>query len=417
MKLLTKYSLVTLLVMIVIFLISSLSINKLIQVVLIKEMDADLEGVEAKIHTYVDQYKSLPPASPLNEARISFTPAGSRQPAHSSELVQLYSDREKKMHNFRRRDFPLWYNDEWYLASVAKPVEGIHHLSSGLLQVSIATILFTIVTAMILNSVVLRRMWRPFYSSMEIMRNYKLGEKGPLNLPATTIEEFSFMNESLLLAMGKADRDYLLLKEFTENASHEMQTPLSIIRSKLDMLIQEEGLTDKQSQLAAGAYASIKRLSRLNQSLLLLAKIENRQFNNVMWMDLRREVSEKIGQFEELWVSRHISVTLRLQDSSIEISPDLLDILLNNLFSNATNHNTYDGCIDIETQPGRLVISNTGPDGPLDEERLFSRFYKGSAASGSNGLGLSIIKQISSASSIKTSYQFIDGMHSFVLSW
>ncbi len=417
MKLLTKYSMVNLLVMAGIFLISSLVLYLLTQVILIHEMDGDLGGIEEKVNVYVKQYKTLPQGYPLDEERINFVLTGQQKTESSSELVQLYSSREKKMHNFRKLVFPLWFNNNWYRVTVAKPIEGMHHLSRALITISITTILAAILISIGLNTFVLRRLWKPFYASMDIMRNFKLGRTASLSFPKTKTEEFAFMNESLLLATEKAERDYLLLKEFTENASHEMQTPLSIIRSKLDMLIQEKDLSEKQSELVRGAYAAIKKLSRLNQSLLLLAKIENQQFNNTQSLNLKEAAEEKILQFQELWQSHNITVNYELQESYINMSPELLDILLNNLFSNASNHNVPSGFISIQLGQNQFAISNTGIPGALDEKRLFSRFYKEEVNSNSNGLGLSIIKQISRVSSIASLYQFNSNMHSFILNW
>jgi signal transduction histidine kinase len=417
MKLLTKYSLVNLLAMVVIFLISSGAIYFLTQVILIREMDADLTGIEKKVSLYIKEYNKLPQGYALDEEKIQFEPTGNYSVTRSYEVAQLYSEREKKIHNFRKLVYPLWFNNTWYKVTVAKPIEGMHHLSRALITISLTTILATILISIVLNGFLLRRLWRPFYASMDIMRSFKLGATSSLNFPATSIQEFAFMNESLLLATEKAEQDYLLLKEFTENASHEMQTPLSIIRSKLDMLIQEHTLSKKQSELASEAYASIKKLSRLNQSLLLLAKIENQQFNKTEAINLELIVQEKITQFQELWQSRNIKVTYKLQNSFISINPNLLEILLNNLFSNASNHNTPDGTIFIELKPGYFAISNTGQPEALNEKLVFSRFYKASVNSNSNGLGLSIIKQIAKVSDITVSYQYAGNMHSFSLSW
>lgn len=417
MTLLTRYSLVNLLVMVAIFLASGLVFYRFTEVILIREMDADLAGVENKVMTYVKQFNELPQGFALDEEKINFVLTGSHKTKRNSELTAMFSQRENKMHNFRRLDFPLWYNNNWYRVTIAKPLEGMHHLSSALIKISLATILIIIFISIVLNSLVLRRLWRPFYESMNIMRNFKLGRTESLTFPKTSINEFSFMNESLLLATAKAKQDYLLLKEFTENASHEIQTPLSIIRSKLDMLIQEKELSQKQSELANGAYVAIKKLSRLNQSLLLLAKIENQQFNNKQSINLKEKIEEKIGQFQELWQSYHIKVTYSLEESYVSLSPDLLDILLNNLFSNASNHNRTSGSISIELKHNKLTISNSGLTGSLDEKRLFNRFYKASVNSNHNGLGLSIIKQISMVSAINTIYQFVDNRHSFIVSW
>jgi signal transduction histidine kinase len=416
-KLLTRFSMVNLMVMVAIFLFSSIILYELTKMILIREMDDDLSGIENKVRLYVNEFNKLPEAYPLDEERINFLLSLQQPTARSFELTQLYSYREKKMHNFRKLIFPLRFNNKWYQVTVAKPLEGMRHLSSALIKISLGTILLIIIISLFLNKILLRRLWRPFYQSMAIMRNFRLGKTVSLSFPPTAIEEFSFMNESLLLAAEKAELDYLLLREFTENASHEMQTPLSIIRSKLDMMIQEKDLSQKQSELASAAYAAIKRLSRLNQSLLLLAKIENQQFKNPVSINLAEKIEEKIVQFQELWQSRNVSVTCHLKQSSILMIPELLDILLNNLFSNASNHNITSGDILIELEQNHLVISNTGLGTALDKHRLFTRFYKESSNSNHNGLGLSIVQQISKVSSINIAYKFTGNRHAFILNW
>jgi signal transduction histidine kinase len=353
----------------------------------------------------------------LDEEQINFYPTGEQIPPKEFETVRLYSNREKKLHNFRKVTFPLQFNNSWYRVTVAKPLEGMRHLSHTLLTISVFTILITILIAIGINRFLLKRLWKPFYQSLDVMRNFKLGKTGTPIFPKTTINEFAFMNESLLMATEKAEQDYLLLREFTENASHEIQTPLSIIRSKLEMIIQEEDLSQKQSELARSAFTSVKKLTRLNQSLLLLAKIENHQFDAAQVINLKTKMEEKLEQFAELWESQQIKAAWELEEVTVFINPELLDILLNNLLSNASNHNIPFGHIFIRLEPKHLVISNTGSAGALDQKRLFSRFYKQSLNSNHNGLGLSIVKQISRVSLININYLFANGLHSFVLNW
>jgi signal transduction histidine kinase len=219
------------------------------------------------------------------------------------------------------------------------------------------------------------------------------------------------------MAARKAEEDYLLLKEFTENASHELQTPLSIIRSKLEMLIQEQDLSERQSEIVRSAFAAIKKLSRLNQSLLLLTKISNQQFNDLEEIPLDEKIESKLGQFRELWQTSGIEVSSHLLPATIRASPELIDILLNNLFSNASNHNIPQGVIDISLESRRLCICNTGLSVPLDPRRMFTRFYKGEQHTGHNGLGLSIIKQICEVTTLRPAYQFSGNRHTFVFTW
>jgi signal transduction histidine kinase len=385
--------------------------------VLIREMDADLGGIRDRLIDYYGQYHQLPAGHVLDEEQVTYEPAAGQMKTSDFKLVTRYSQREKKMHNFRQIVFTLPAGDHVYKITIAKPLEGIHHLFRAFLVVSLATVGITILAFLLTNRILLRRLWQPFYDALHAMQHFKLGNTKDLRFPATTTEEFVFMNESLGMAARKAEEDYLLLKEFTENASHELQTPLSIIRSKLEMLIQEKDLSQRQSEIVSSAFAAIKKLSRLNQSLLLLTKIGNQQFSELDEIPLDEWIGNKIGQFRELWHTSGIRVTSRLAPATIRASPELIDILLNNLLSNASNHNIPQGTIDIALDGRRLSISNTGLSVPLDPRRMFTRFYKGEQHTGHNGLGLSIIKQICEVTTLQPAYRFSGNQHSFIFTW
>jgi signal transduction histidine kinase len=417
MKLFTKYTRINLLVMVIVFLLSAASTYLLTSYVLTREMDADLSGIRDRLIDYYSQYHQLPAGHVLDEEQVTYEPTATQMKASEFKLVTRYSQREKKMHNFRQVVFTLPAGDHLYKVTIAKPLEGIHHLFRAFLVVSLVTIGITILAFLITNRVLLRRLWQPFYDALHAMQHFRLGHTNDLRFPVTTTEEFTFMNESLGMAARKAEEDYLLLKEFTENASHELQTPLSIIRSKLEMLIQEKDLSERQSEIARSAFAAIKKLSRLNQSLLLLTKIGNQQFNSLEEISLDKRIENKLGQFRELWQTSGIEVSSHLLPATIRASPELIDILLNNLFSNASNHNIPKGNIDISLEARRLCISNTGLATPLDTKRMFTRFYKGEQHTGHNGLGLSIIKQICEVTTLRPTYQFSGNRHTFTLTW
>jgi signal transduction histidine kinase len=236
-----------------------------------------------------------------------------------------------------------------------------------------------------------------------------------IDFPANQVDEFTFMNETVQKATNQARHDYVILKEFTENASHEMQTPLAIIRSKLDLFIQNENLSEDQSKTMQSAYLAVERLSRLNSSLLLLAKIGNNQYAETSPINFKQKLEEKIEAFHELWQSQNISVNASLTDASVTMNQELADILLNNLLSNATRHNFTGGSITIDLNPKQLRITNSSLQKDLNSPYLFSRFYK-QDGKGNNGLGLSIIKQICDISGLEIQYVFENSKHSFVIS-
>jgi signal transduction histidine kinase len=185
----------------------------------------------------------------------------------------------------------------------------------------------------------------------------------------------------------------------------------------LDILIQNEHLSDKESETAKTVYGAIDKLSRLSQSLLLITKIGNSQFENKIPVPLTFRIQEKLSQFSELWETNNIQVTSQLAEADIIANEELIDILLNNLLSNATKHNIINGKIFVALKQGSLLIVNTGRINPLDPNKLFKRFYKDAQYSANNGLGLSIIKQICDESGIDPSYEFKDDQHGFLLLW
>jgi signal transduction histidine kinase len=164
------------------------------------------------------------------------------------------------------------------------------------------------------------------------------------------------------------------------------------------------------------AYLAVERLSRLNQSLLLLAKIGNNQYAETSPINFKQKLQEKIEAFHELWQNQNISVTTSLTDATVNMNHELADILLNNLLSNATRHNFSGGLINIDLTGRQLKITNSSLQKNLDHPFLFSRFYK-QDGKGNNGLGLSIIKQICDISGLEIHYLFGDGSHSFILSF
>jgi signal transduction histidine kinase len=263
----------------------------------------------------------------------------------------------------------------------------------------------------------LRRLWQPFYATIAAMRSFKLGRVRDVKLPATNISEFIFLNENLKDTIQKAEEEYLALKEFTENASHELQTPLAVIRSKLDLLIQKKDLSEAQSEELREIYLSVRKMSQLSRSLLLMTKIGNQQFSQVSDINLKERIEDKTRQFQELWNNSRIHLRCHLEEAYMKANEDLVDILLNNLLSNASRHNIKGGSVDIHLQDRQLSVANTGMLKALDPNKVFQRFYKEQAHSQHNGLGLSIIKQICEQSHIHIGYSYENGNHVFRLVW
>jgi len=123
------------------------------------------------------------------------------------------------------------------------------------------------------------RLWQPFDKTLEVIEHFKLENGVCPQLAESDTKEFARLNTALQRLMTNSLNSYRLQKEFTENASHELQTPLAVFQSKLDLLLQQPELTERQADIIQDLYQMNNRLSRLNRNLLLLAKMENNQFS------------------------------------------------------------------------------------------------------------------------------------------
>jgi len=279
MKLFSRYNRINIVLMSGLFLCSGVATFILVRSLLIHELDEVLVDYKDRIEHYIDTRGTLPQSNPIDETVIAFKTATSPSKEHFS-FAELREPDEDKMHTFRRLVFTKRAGASLYQVTIAKPLEGTKMLTRIIVGTTIVLLLVVIFFSILLNRIMLGKIWAPFYDTIHKLKNTRISKGDTLVLSPTRIDEFRFLNNTLEQTINAAEQEYRILKEFTENASHEMQTPLAIVRSKLDLVIQQEGLSDTQAQAIKSAYSGISRLDKLNRSLLLLAKIENRQFRD-----------------------------------------------------------------------------------------------------------------------------------------
>jgi signal transduction histidine kinase len=229
----------------------------------------------------------------------------------------------------------------------------------------------------------------------------------------TKITEFKELNESIRMMAQKVMKDYQSLKNFTDHASHEMQTPLAIINSKLDVLIQEPELSEASMSQIQSIYTAVEKLSRLSQSLLLLTRIENNHYTGLQQVPIHTLIKEKSLEFQDWIQTASLNISLELDPLHVTMNRELAEIMVSNLFRNAIRHGETGNTIVIKTSSNRLTVSNTGKT-PLNKNRIFDRFYKSDHSEGS-GLGLAIVQQICDQYHFSLGYDFRDEQHIFTV--
>lgn len=416
MKLFAKYNRINVLSTVIIFLFGCIAFAVLLRYVVINQIDEDLKIEKNEVVSYVNKYKHLPGIIEVRDQYTIYKKIAKQEISNNKVFThEMYNSIEQEKELQRTIEFNIYVNNDWYSVSVSKSLEGTDDLIQTIIAITVALILLILATTFLINRIVLRRLWQPFYSTLETTNQFNLNSEKDIQFNTTNIDEFNLLNTSLSDAFSKAQQDYQTLKEFTENASHELQTPLAVIQSKLDILIQNEKLSENEGNAIQSAYSSIQSLSRLNQSLLLLAKIENKQFSEQTSINLNELLQDKINQFNEIWKAKKIAVETTLSNKIINGNIHITEILVNNLFNNATKHNSEVGSINIVLNDV-LQIANTGIKHSLDESQLFKRFSKQTTAAESQGLGLSIIQQICIASGYACSYHFsAPDLHTFTM--
>lgn len=277
-------------------------------------------------------------------------------------------------------------------------------------------LLFLICTSIGIQ-LVLKGVFRPLHRLLDWLHCIQPGkEVPPLDNP-TKIREFRQLSDAALDMGNRSYKAYEEQKQFIENASHELQTPLAIVRGKVELLAESEGMTEQQMEHLDEIYATLGRAVKLNKSLLLLSRIENGQYTEMEDVSVDEILDELLPDLMDIYEHKQVRLIRKREEQPfiIRCNHSLAQILVSNLVKNSLLHNREGGELQVLTTPTSLVIKNTG-DVPLDGEKLFRRFYHGmDGKKDSTGLGLAIARSIALSSSLKLTYEWQDGMHTFRL--
>ena len=272
--------------------------------------------------------------------------------------------------------------------------------------------------SILINYLISRELWKPFYDSVKTAGSFDIQSDKPLNLPETDIREFMQLNEVFDNMTQKMRNDYLNLKEFSENAAHEIQTPLAVIRSKTDLLMQQKKLNKDSLSLIKSINEATTKLLKLNQGLLLISRIDNQVFHETKTVSLKQITINSLDNYKEIMQLKRIKVELNATDEAlVEMNDVLAEVLISNLLSNAVRFNIDGGFINCNINKNHLSIANSGLPLTTNPEELFRRFHKESDHPQSVGLGLSIVRKITDSYGMLISYSYRDSVHEIKLSY
>lgn len=417
MRLLTKTTLYFLLAMIPLLGLTGYFLFEQLNKQINQRADKELMNEEVQWVDYLE-------ASTLNGSQFLLqTPELLIYPANKSvmqypQLSTVYTNKanSKTQIPFRELNDVVNINGTAYQIIIRKSQEQKLALVTSIIIIMLLVFAGLLMATLIFNWIISKRLWKPFQNSLQKIRNAALPQMSAIHFEETNTTEFNELNASLNTMANKIHSDYVNMKEFTEDAAHEMQTPLAVAQTKMELLLQDPDLTTSQTEAIVQATTALQRLGKLNQSLLLLAKIENHQYEADGSIDLIRVTKKYLQLFDELIKDKQIEVITEFaQGFEVKLHPFLADSLISNLLGNAVKYNHNGGKIIIKVDQSQYCISNSSDQASIDPQKLFKRFTASGNRDTSTGLGLAIVKRITDTHQLSVSYAFENGMHRFCL--
>ncbi|MBX2943196.1 MAG: HAMP domain-containing histidine kinase [Cyclobacteriaceae bacterium] len=348
---------------------------------------------------------------------IKIKPIDSTLNTKEFQTIYLYDSMEQEQRPFRQLSSSVEIKGQPYLLTIRMSLIGNDELVFAIGSVQILLIVLLIAGLLMINRSLNKKLWKPFYRILERLKAYQLDKSESFQTEETNIVEFDDLNRTAIHLMERNRKIFLEQKEFIENASHELQTPLAIFQSKLDNLMQNPSMSESDAMTIAELEETAQRMSRLNKNLLLLSKIDNEQFGALHDIELSKLINSLIDNVKSIAEEEEINWNVKLNPLHIKANQTLTEILLTNLIHNAIRHNVNGGKVSILLESKTLTISNTGKALQMNQDKMFERFSKEGVAENSTGLGLAIVKKICESNHYSLSYEFGKGTHTFSISF
>jgi signal transduction histidine kinase len=422
-KLLTKTNIYTSFATILLFAIGIFIVYQVILIKLDKETDRRLLRTKEKI---IDGLESgiSPTEFMANIGQKIYVRKIAKQTLFENKIIEYtgkdfedeFSGINEKDNRLTQREllFQTTVNGKAYEATVCVSLTEGKEIGEYISGVVLAFLFLSFIILFLLNRFISDFLWSPFNDTLSKIKTWNIKKQDRLIFKNTDIDEFHLLNDTLRDLTNQIQSDYQNLKEFTENVSHEAQTPLSIISTKVELLMQESNYNEKQHKQLSQIFHATQRMHKLNEGLILLTRIENKQFVETKSINLNDAISEKLEILEDFIEAKQITIEKKFNKTVIkDVNPNLLTILLNNLLINAVKYNLEtNGLIRITIDDDSFSIENSSKFDKIDKQFLFDRFNKNSI-SGSLGLGLSLIKKIIDFYNWHITYSCKENIHKF----
>lgn len=403
MKFLTKINRNYLLLLTILLLIVTVSAYFVLSSMLIHITRHNLKEQEQLIEKQINVQSILPNIYPVLEVKKI---PESKKSKRKFSTVSIENTEENEWEEYIEYSKSIKINNDFYEIKLRQSTFENEDLVSILTSTFAVLLLLVFVVAYFVSKKINETVWKDFEHNLKQIEHFNFVGNQSLELVSTNIEEFDRLNKVVDNLTNKLKSDYHSLKEFSENASHEIQTPISVVLLNLEEILQQD-LNEESFKKVHASINALKRLSALNQSLILLTKIENRQFIAKNSISLNEIIERKIEEYASLSENKSLKISFDFKAPFIcKMNEQLAEILIANLISNAIRHNTNEGEIIFSGNESEIRICNTGLENSFSNATIFNRFTKGNSTS--FGLGLAIVKNICDVNQLTIDYSMND---------
>lgn len=327
--------------------------------------------------------------------------------------INRYDSLEREKKPFRQMSSSVLIKGKPYVLTVEMSLIDNNDLvmTIGLVQLALSVLLAA--GLLILNRSLSQKLWKPFYSMLDQLKAYQLDKGEPVKMEKTGIIEFDDLNETLAHLIERNRKVFLQQKEFIENASHELQTPIAVFQSKLDRLMQSPTLSQGEAEAILELELTAKRMAKLNKNLLLLSKIDNEQYHDKEEVEVAGIIANQLSLLNPLISTDNIKIVTATKPLILRANRTLIEILVSNLLHNAVRYSAKEKEIDVTLSDRTLSVTNNGDPLKMDIQAMTARFSKESTDPNSTGLGLAIVKKICDTCHYSLHYAYQRGAHVF----
>ncbi len=398
-RLLHKTSINFLMMNIILLVLTAIALFIYTRVLLDDETEEELYSQVAFYEQHIQKGNSPISISPIIDIKIVAT----KTPTVLKDTM-MYDARQKEIELYREISRTIKSSDRYYQIKIRTLIIESEDIFIGIIISFISVLLIAFVILFFINKSRNEKLWAPFFTSLNKLKSFSLESREPIIFESSNIEEFNDLNNRLNALISKINTDYSNLKQFTEDVSHEAQTPLAIMQAKIENIINKSDISDIQYEEFTSIQKDVKRLTQLNKRLIILAKIDNDQFSKPKTIDLKQLITERVEDFED--ISENSFQIDHNSKTTIKMDPYLAEVLINNLLTNAIKYSPSKSTIHIKVDGAMVQVANSGAKMISNPDRLFERFYKENSNKKATGLGLSIVSKICSYYGFTCSYRF-----------